>query len=138
MAKTKETAEEVLGEHDSFGVKTEQGDWFGKDLRVKSAPLIDTGTGKPFILRNFWFKFDPQLLHNIKEKKAAFPSKQELFNSVWQQIRIMLWGDGLVASEDVEPRISFKKKGFFVHLLCEPKTGVIVADTPRTLRSEEH
>lgn len=111
--------------------------WQGKEIGVNSdIPLKDDGTGRPYIIRQFEFRFDPTKIKDIQNKKIPAPTQQELFNSVWGQIRRTLWGDGIVAIEDPKtpPRILIFKKHFKVIILCEPKFGVLVADKIQTLQ----
>ena len=111
--------------------------WRGRELAVNSdIPLMDDGTGRPYIIRQFEFAFDPSKVREIRRKKIPAPTKQELFNSVWKQIRTTLWGDGLVAIEDdkTPPRIVVGKKKFKVILLCEPKFGTMLVERPNTLQ----
>jgi len=103
-----------------------QGKWHADQLETKSDPLIDSGTGRPYIIRQFDFTFKPGM--------KKFPTKQDLFNAHWPQIRVLLWSDGLVANEDVEPRVLMNKKKYKIILLCEPKFGRVVMDKPQNLQ----
>jgi len=109
-----------------FNADDGSGKWEGKELGFKSDPLTDPGIGKPMILRYFEFVFKP----GLKEK----PTKQQLFNYHWPQIRTILWGDGLVANTDVDPRVKVGRKKYKIILLCEPKFKTMVADRPQTLQ----
>ncbi len=111
--------------------------WQGNEIGVNSdIPLMDDGTGRPYIIRQFEFRFDPAKIQDIQKKKIPAPTEQELFNSVWGQIRRTLWGDGLVAVEDPKtpPRILIFKQHFKIILLCEPKMGVMLADKVQSLQ----
>lgn len=111
--------------------------WTGQQVGVNSnIPLVNDGTGKPYIIRQFDFAFDPNVLIKIKQKKIPVPTKQELFNSNWHQIRITLWGDGLIAIEDelFPPRIVIGRKKYKIILVCEPRFRTMVADKPQTLQ----
>lgn len=117
----------------SFEIKKGNEGWEGKTAQVKSDPLIDAGTGKPYLLRSFQFKINPLILHT--------PTKQELFNYHWQQIRTTLWGDGLRWREDVNPRIVINKKNltYTIFILCEPRLGAggvttMFNERPKTLQ----
>lgn len=109
--------------------------WYGKSIETASDPVIDPGTGKPIIIRQFTFYFNPEALLKIKSKKIPMPTKQELFNSNWQQMKTMLWSDGLVAieEEDFAPRIVVKKKKYEIFLTCQPRMGTIVNDKIKNL-----
>lgn len=123
--------------HEGQRIELDTGDtkWQAQELGVNSnVPLVDAGTGKPYIIRRFEFKFDPSLLNDIKNKKRPVPTQQELFNSNWRQIEITLWGDGLIVRKDIEPRVLVFKKHYQIILLCEPRMGVMVIDKPRTLQ----
>jgi len=103
-----------------------QGKWHADQMEAKSDPLVDPGTGKPFIIRQFDFTFKPGM--------KKIPTKQELFNAHWPQIRVMLYGDGLVANEDVEPRVLMNKRKYKIILLCEPRFGQVVIDKVQNLQ----
>lgn len=110
-------------------------DWYGKQVDVNSdVPLVDEGKGSPYIVRQFEFVFSPETLQKIREKKIPAPTKQELFNSNWRQIQVMLWSDGLVAAQESEPRMIIGKKRYKIILLCQPRQRVMVADRPKTLQ----
>ena len=101
-------------------------EWYGQSVEAKSDPLIDSGTGKPYIIRQFDFSFKP----GLKQK----PTKQQLFNQHWPQLRALIWGDGLVASTDVDPRVLVNRRTYKIILLCEPQFGQTVIDRPTTLQ----
>ena len=83
------------------------------------------------------------LVKKIFKRKAKFAfcagfqiptAKQELFNMHWRQIRVMLWGDGLVPNEDAEPRIVIDKDKYRIFILCQPRLNTFVADKLKTLQ----
>lgn len=120
---------------DAYEISGKEGKWTGQEIGVNSdIPLVDEGKGKKMILREFGFVFDPNMLQKIREKKWPAPTKQELFNSNWKQIEITLWGDGLIAMKEVEPRIIVGKKKYKIILLCEARMGVVINDKVRTLQ----
>lgn len=104
--------------------------WYGESVEAKSDPIIDPGTGKTLILRWFEFAINPEIKHT--------PTKQELFNAHWKQISTMLWGDGLVPRQDINPRVEIgKKRGkgkYRIFVLCEPRLGTFVAEKPQNLQ----
>lgn len=109
--------------------------WTGQELGVNSdIPLVDAGTGKPYIIRQFVFAFNPEAAKKIKQKKMAAPTKQDLFNSNWKEIEVTLWGDGLIPCKEVEPRIIVGKKKYKIILLCEARAGVLVNTKVNTLQ----
>ncbi len=110
---------------DDFKVQAEH-EWIGKDIRVKSDPLIDPGVGKEVILRLFEFGVNPTY-------KGHKPNEQDIFNMHWRQIRTILWGDGLVAKEEVNPRIIFTGKTYKIFIACEPRLNTLVADKAHSL-----
>lgn len=122
-------------EGQALGIDTGQEKWQAQEVGVNSnVPLVDAGTGKQYIIRQFEFAFDPSKIKDIQKKKIPAPTRQELFNSNVRQIRMTLWGDGLVPREDVEPRMIIGKKKYKIILVCEPRLGVIVNDKARTLQ----
>ena len=109
--------------------------WIGQELGVNSGiPLVDEGKGKPYIIRQFEFSFNPEFRLKLRDKKVAMPTKQELFNYHWRQLEAVLWGDGLVPCKEVEPRMVIGRKKYKIILLCEPRFKVLVADRPKTLQ----
>lgn len=122
---------------DTFGQKaeisTQEGNWTGQELQTESTPLVDPGSGRKLILRMFEFTINPQKVKEIKAKKIKL-DKQQLFNMHWPQIKTMIWGDGLVANRDVDPRVIIGRKNYRIFVLCEPKFGTMVADKTKTLQ----
>ena len=109
--------------------------WTGQELSVNSnIPLVDEGKGKPYIVRQFEFAFNPEAVNKIKQKKIPAPTRQELFNYHWRQIQTELWKDGLVAYQGAEPRMMIDKRKYKIILLCEPRFRIMVAETPNTLQ----
>lgn len=96
--------------------------WKAQQVSTKSKPIDDPGIGEAIVIRGFKFVFNPETLRLIREKKIPAPTQQELFNSVWPQIKINLWGEGLVAIQEkgFEPKMKVKKRFFAITLLCEP------------------
>ena len=101
-------------------------EWFGSQIQTEATPMIDSGIGRPLILRTFEFAIKPN-----QQRKVT---KQELFNAHWPYIRTLIWSDGLVANTDVEPRVVVGKKRYRIFILCEPKFRTLVADKPKTLQ----
>lgn len=123
-----ETTEAIISDKQGNVLKGNK--WQASQIEAKSTPLVDEGKGKPYLLRQFEFSFNPETIRKIRDKKIPIPTQQEIFNSHWPQIRSMLWGDGLVAIQESElpPRIVMGKKKYRIFVLCQPKTGVIVND----------
>lgn len=120
-------------EGQAFGIN-DQTKWHGQELGVNSnVPLVDAGTGQAFIIRQFEFTFNPKFLKELKEHKTTL-NKQELFNSHWRQIEVTLWGDGLVARRDVEPKIRIKRNKYYVVLACEARFRTMINEKPQTLQ----
>lgn len=122
-----------MSEHKSDQVEFDDGSkkWTGQQVGVNSdTPLMDMGTGQKYIVRQFLFSFNPDTLNKIREKKIPAPTHQELFNSNWNQIRITLWGDGLVAVQESEypPKIIVGKKRYKIIVVCQPRMGTVVND----------
>lgn len=113
----------VLGKIDG---KTDE--WYGATLETPGTPMVDSGSGRPLILRIFEFAVKPQ--------PSGTPSatKQQLFNLHWRQIRDMIWADGLVANTDVGPRVVVGKKRYRIFVLCEPKFRTMIAERPSSLQ----
>lgn len=107
----------------TFEIEKGNETWNGQELSTQSTPLIDPGSGRPIVVRQFEFKRNPE----IKET----PSKQEVFNFHAKEIRNYLWRDGLVVREDVEPRLIPTEDGYRVFITCEANGAIL--ETPRNL-----
>lgn len=110
--------------------------WYGQEVGVEADQVfIDEAKGKPVIIRQFEFSFNPETVRKIRQKKIPAPTRQELFNAHWPQIKVMLWGDGLVAIEEAEfpPHVIVGKKRYKILLTCQPRMGTIVNDKFRTI-----
>lgn len=123
-----------------IGIDTGLEKWEASQAQTQSSPIFDPGVGEALIIRSFTFFFNPETKQKIKQKKMAPPTRQELFNSVWPQIRVMLWGDGMVAIEEelTPPRLLIRKNKFVVSLLCKARTkstGIkeTIINKPKTL-----
>ena len=121
------TSKETIQEYgQTFGIKAKEG-WYGQEIQTKpSDPLIDPGTGKPYIIRAFEFAKNPEFKGKL--------TKQEIFNMHWRQIQALLWGDGLVPNENINPRIHFRGNKYKIFILCQPRLRTFVADKPKTLQ----
>ncbi len=119
-----------------------EGEYRGQTIEVQSETKLedDLGVGSPFVLRSYEFRTDPQLLHDIRNKKATFPSNQELFNAHAKGIAGMLWSDGLTPEISLDPVIIFSKdqSTYLIMVWAKPSLGQSVIDTPKTLSQIVH
>lgn len=102
--------------------------WETAKGQVWSDPILDPGTGRPMFIRQFFFKYHKPTHEKIKAKQIPEPTNQQLFDQAWRVIRPLLWGDGLIANEDIEPKIVRGKEGYIIILTCEPRLGQVVTD----------
>lgn len=104
--------------------------WEGQEISVTSDPLEDRDNRGALILRSFYFKANPETMKRDK------PDKQAIFSTHAQQIQTMLWADGLEPFEPIAPQIIVSKKRdeYKVFVACIPKTGVVLAERPHTLK----
>lgn len=100
--------------------------WEGASAEVNSDPLIDSGTGTVNILRIFEYAINPEVKYT--------PSKQELFSYHYPQIANTLWKDGLVANQEVAPRITLSDKTYRIYVTCNAKQGTTILEKPVTLQ----
>lgn len=107
--------------------------WEGANIQAESSPLIDPSTGEPRIIRTFTFAFNPEFAQKNKGLRGI--NEQELFNNHWKMLQIELWKDGLVADEESNPKLIFKKGFYLIQMVCRARLGVIVADTPQNLNT---
>lgn len=128
----KDTSHDNKNLEDHLGAKIEaEGGWEGREIEVKSDPLIDSGTGKKVLIRIFDYSLNPTL------KKSQFPkSKQDVFNNHVREIKEILWRDGLAPLEHITPRVQFSKKErkYRIFVTCEARFGVMWNDNARTLQ----
>ncbi len=106
--------------------KNQTEEWYGQEVQTETTELKDLGKGKPYILRSFEFAINPEV--------KVIPTKQELFDSHWPHIKILIWSDGLIANEDIAPRIVIGPEKYQIFVLCEPKTSNVILDKPQTLQ----
>lgn len=128
-----------MSEHKSDLIELDTGKtkWNAQQVGVNSdTPLMDLGTGQDYIVRQFLFSFNPDMINKIREKKIPAPTHQELFNSNWPQMRVELWKDGLLAVQENEypPKIVVGKKKYKIIVTCQPRRGVIVNDKVNSLQ----
>ena len=121
------------GIENKFELEGGDNKWYGQDIKAESDPIIDPGTGKSVVLRVFEFGVNPKTARELREKKIKL-SKQDLFNAHWPQIRALIWGDGMVANQDVDPRVIVGRKSYRIFVLCEPRMGVMVNDKHRNAK----
>ena len=107
--------------------------WYPQQVSTDGVPMVDAGIGRPLILRTFEFSINPVTEAKLKEKNITV-TKQDLFNQHWPQIRALIWSDGLVANQEVDPRVIVGKTRYRIFILCEPKFRNLVADRPTTLQ----
>lgn len=86
--------------------------WTGEEVETKSDPVLDPGSGKKIVLRQFEYAWNPE----VKDK----PSKQEVFNLHAREIRNFLWRDGLRIIETEAPRMIVNDQGYRIFITCEP------------------
>jgi hypothetical protein len=128
---TKKGDQVKVDKEEFIGFKDKE-QWRGHGIQAESSPLIDPSIGEPRIIRTFMYALNPDFLKKNKGVKGI--DRQELFNNHWKQIQLELWKDGLVADEAHDPKLTFKKKYYFIQITCKAKLGVVVADTPRNLQ----
>ncbi len=94
----------------------------------------DLGTGRPVVMRSFTFKANPVAF------KDHIPTKQELFNTHYKGIEMILWRDGLTICQDYEPHLLFNKKKthYTVFVVATPSGNNVLLETPQTLSQIAH
>lgn len=123
--------EEKIDLGDNFETIGAEHKWEGQEIQVTSDPLIETGKrGQTILLRSFYFKANPEAMKRDK------PTKQQIFNSHSKQLGLMLYSDGLVPFEEIDPKIIISKKRdeYKIFVACEARTGVTFAETPQLLQ----
>ncbi len=114
-----------------FETKDDSGNsWTGQEAMVTSDPIKDSGKGAPVVLRQFEFSLNPNLPKDLKF------TKQDIFDSHAKQIEMMLWSDGMIPLNEVKPpkvQISKKQNKYRIFVLCTPRLGQTVLETPNTI-----
>lgn len=103
--------------------------WEAQQIESEKIEIKDPGVGTPVILRTFEYQFNPNLPKDIKI------TKQAIFDSHKEQIRIMLWGDGMTVLDnpDKKPKVQISKKQnkYRIFVMCMPNQTLI--DKPTTI-----
>jgi hypothetical protein len=110
-------------------------EWQPYQAQTDGVPMVDSGTGQPFILKTYEYLINPKRVKELEEKGVKM-TNQDLFNMHWPHIRSDIWSSGLVAIQDEKfpPRVVVGKRLYRIFVLCEPKFRRIVHDTPKTLQ----
>lgn len=126
-AKVINTSIDSEGKGDNYDVK--QGE-VHSDIKLED----DLGSGKKIVIRTFHFEANPEAF------KDRTPSKQELFDAHAEQIKIVLWKDGLQVMEEVRPQLKLSKNRKYYRIVvgAEARLGQNFNDTALTLAQAAH
>lgn len=117
----------------SFGVKD---NYEVNSVETQSDTKLedDEGEGIPVIIRTFEFGA------NLEAFKDHRPTKQELFDAHKKGLEMHLWRDGMIYFDQVEPQITFNKKGtkYKIIIAALPARGQALLETPQTLSQIAH
>ena len=118
-------------EKDAKDAPTKDIEWEGEEVGAESTTKLqeDKGTGQPIIVRFFDFAANREVFEQHK------PTAQELFMSHKMGMEAMLWTDGLVPCEAIEPRLLFSKDSsqYRFVISCIPSLGNTLIDKTHTL-----
>lgn len=116
---------------------TEDGDWRGQTVEVKSDTKLeeDTGTGEVIVIRSFEFGANPATFKEYEKNYGRLPYAQEIFQSHMKGILSLLWQDGLSPVEEIPPRLilSKKKDKYMIMVGARPQLGQTILEKPQTL-----
>lgn len=115
----------------SLGENFNHEGWEGQDIEVTSDPLINDDSGKKVVLRFFHYQMNPEMV------KYQRPIDQDIFNTHAQQIKVVLWKDGLIPYEIVAPQIIWSKKKkdiYSIMVPCEARAGLSILESSQTLQ----
>lgn len=95
----------------------------------------DLGIGEPRIVRTFEFAVNQETFGAYFEAFGRNPTAQEIFDSHKQGIAAMLWGDGLVPAEEIEPQVIFSKNKvtYLIVVGAKPMMGRTLIERTQTL-----
>lgn len=119
-----------LLETNTHGAPVKDIKWEAQQISTTSDPIKDPGEGRPVLLRTFEYSLNPNL------PKDLSITKQAIFDSHKDQIRIMLWSDGLIPLEEIKkPKVQISKsqKKYRIFVLCIPKSSETLLDKPLTI-----
>lgn len=100
--------------------------WNAMKAEADAVPLYNQSTGKPIILRTFFFKLpdDIQQIPTIEEIKEHYQERIEKF----------LWKDELRLVEELRIIVDKEKKSFNIFATCQPRRGANLFQKPKTLQ----
>lgn len=88
--------------------------WYGQTVETPETRIEDAGQGRPIILRQYTFAYNP----NVKKK----PTQEEILTPEYvNYLNSLLWIDNLELIQ--HPKVAFKKKGFIIFATCQAKKG---------------
>lgn len=130
------TQGEKIVEENAVGAPVSDVVWNPNSISTESETHLedDEGFGEAAVIRVFEFAANPEAFKQHK------PTKQELFNSHYKGIEIMLWKDGLKVMPEVEPKLTINKKKTKYRIIvgATPMRGHILREQPKTLSQIAH
>lgn len=88
--------------------------WNASQVQTPETRIEDAGSGRPIILRQFDFKYDPTL--------KGRPTKEQILTEDYKRyLNTLLWADELELVQ--EPKVVFEDKGFKVFAVCQARKG---------------
>lgn len=110
-----------LTEYESRDLPSSKTDWDVQEIETKSDPLIDSGTGKPIILRQFKFTLNPAI--------KVLPTKEQILTKQYlKDLNNILWAQDLELV--MMPRVVISQKEILVIAPCQPRKGAIISGNP--------
>lgn len=110
--------------------------WNANQINTESETHLedDKGFGQAIVIRTYEFTASPEAFKQHK------PSKQELFNSHYQGIEVMLWKDGLKVWPEVLPKVLINKKKTKYRIIVAgiAQKGQTFLEKPKTLAEIAH
>lgn len=99
-------------------MKNEEG-WYGSTMETEKQRIEDPATGRPVILRQFRYQYNPW--------QKTQPKKNDLLTKDFiTHLENRLWADNMEMIQF--PKVTFTKKGFSVWATCQPKKGNQIPD----------
>jgi hypothetical protein len=104
------------------------------DTTSKTTLEEDKGYGEAAIIRMFEFAANPEAF------RQHTPTKQELFNTHYKGIEVMLWKDGLKVMPEVDPKVTInsKKTKYRIFVGAKAQRGQQILERPKTLSQIAH
>ena len=100
-------------------------EWEADTQQTDGVPLVDSGTGKPIILRKFEFELPPGM---------EMPSNEQILEAHKGKITTFLWKDDMVQIMEARVKKAKDQRHFMILVPCQPRSGSAIIGNTTTLQ----